>query len=213
MNFFSLDSPFARFLHLVGDIVTMHLLWLVCSLPVVTVGASTTALYYCCMKRIRTNEGYVWRNFFTAFRQNFRQSTVIWLILLVIGGLLAVDLGIGMQVGGALGKFMLISCSVFIIPYLLVCIYIFPILAKFENSIRDNLKNALLMPFQSLHYSLLLLFVLATFVLLSVAFPPFGGLLIACGAGLYGYITGGIFVQLFRRYVPDEAEGEAGLRQ
>lgn len=209
MNFFSLDSPFARFLYLVADIVTLHILWLVCSLPIVTIGASSTALSYCCMKRIRTDEGYIARNFFRSFKENFRQSTIVWFIMLAVGALLFVDLRIGMQTEGILGKFMLISCSIFIIPCTLCGIYIFPVIAKFENSIKDNLKNALLMSFQSFHYSLLLLLVIGTFALLTVFFRPFIGLMLICGMGLLGYLTSGIFVQLFRRYIPDELKKDA----
>lgn len=209
MNFFSIDGYFARFLHLVADIVTLHFLWLVCSLPLFTIGASTTALSYSCMKRIRTDEGHVHTNFFKAFRSEFRQSTVIWLIMVAIGALLFVDLRIGMAVEGIMGKIMLASCSVFIIPFVLVLIYIFPVQAKFSNRITDNFKNALLMSFQSFHYSLLLVLVIGTFAALTFFFPPFIGLLAVCGAGLLGYLTSGIFVQIFRRYLPEEKHADA----
>ena len=209
MNLFSLDSPIARFFYLVADIVTLHFLWLLCSLPLFTIGASTTALYYSCMKRIRTDEGHAAGNFFKAFKSNFRQATVIWLLLLLIGAVMLADLHIGMSVGGVLGKIMLVSCSVFLVPYILVCIYIFPIQAKFENRIADNLKNALLMPFQSFHYSLLLVFIIGTFAVLCLCFRPFIGLMLVCGVGLLGYLLSGIFVQLFRRYLPDELKQDA----
>ena len=206
MNFLSYDSWFGRFLFLVADVVTLHFLWLLCSLPVFTIGASTTALYYSCMKRIRTDEGTISRNFLAAFKQNFRQATLLWLGLLAIGFLLMTDLRIGLAVGGWLGKFMLISCSVFLIPYFLICIYIFPVQAKFENRIRDNLKNAFLMSWQSFGYSVVLVLICATFVLLTFFFQPFMGLLIVCGVGLYGYVTSAVFVQIFRRYLPEELE-------
>src|SRR5699024_1479033 len=107
MNLFSYDSMLSRFLYLVGDIVTLHFLWLLCSLPIVTMGASTTALYYSCMKRIRTNEGYPTRNFFKSFKENFRQSTLIWLGMVIIGLILFFDLRIGMQADGMIGNFMI----------------------------------------------------------------------------------------------------------
>ena len=87
MNLFSYDSPFSRFLYFVADIVTLHFLWILYSLPIITIGASTTALYYSCMKRIRTGEGYVTQNFRKSFRQNFKQSTNWWdLYFLLISG-------------------------------------------------------------------------------------------------------------------------------
>ena len=206
MNFLSYDNPFGRFLYLVGDVVTLHFLWLVCSLPLFTIGASTTALYYSCMKRVRTDEGTVWRNFFHAFRQNFRQATILWLILLAVGGILALDLRIALAAQGFLGKLMRIGCSALLIPYLLLCLYIFPVQAKFENPVSANLKNAFLMSWHSFGYSALLVLITLTFLLLTCFFRPFMGLSIICGAGFYGYITASVFVQIFRRYLPRELE-------
>lgn len=92
MNLFSYDSPLSRFLYFIADIVTLHILWVIHSLPVITVGASTTALYYSCMKRIRTGEGYVTKNFRKSFKENFKQSTIIWLILVITGLLFSIDI-------------------------------------------------------------------------------------------------------------------------
>ena len=118
MNLFTHDSLLSRFFYLVGDIITLHLLWILCSLPIFTIGASTTALYYSCMKRIRTKEGYPLKNFFASFKMNFKQSTLIWLCLLVIGFLFFADFRIAMALGNTLGHLMLIACSCFFIPYL-----------------------------------------------------------------------------------------------
>ena len=108
LNPFSYDGLLVRFLNLVADLVALHVLWLLCSLPIVTIGASTTALYYASMRRIRTDESHVHQNFFRSFRQNFRQSTILWLIMLVVGAVLvAVGAGLiylpaGLIAGGAL---------------------------------------------------------------------------------------------------------------
>lgn len=206
MNLFSYDSLFSRFLYFVADIVTLHILWLVYSLPIVTIGASTTALYYSCMKRIRTGEGYVSKNFRRSFRENLRQSTIIWLILLVIITVFACDLRIGMALDNAAGTFMLVSCSIFLIPLLLLCIYIFPVQAKFENPVFENIKNALIMSIRHFFCSLLLIAIYGTVILLLLSFPPLAGLLLCCGAGLIGYVTSNIFVYIFRKYIPDELE-------
>ena len=206
MNPFAYDSLFSRFLYFVADIVTLHILWLIYSIPIITIGASTTALYYSCMKRIRTGEGYVTRNFRRSFRENFRQSTVIWLVLLITGFVFFLDLRIGMALDGAMGTVMLVSCSVFLIPLLLLGIYIFPVQAKFENPIFGNIKNALIMSIRHFPCSLLLIVIYASVVLLAFSFPPLTGLLLCCGAGLIGYLFSIIFVFIFRNYVPDELE-------
>ena len=208
MNLFSYDSLFSRFLYFVADIVTLHILWLIYSIPIVTIGASTTALYYSCMKRIRTGEGYVSKNFRRSFRENFRQSTIIWMILLITVTVFICDLHIGMALDSTAGTFMLVSCSVFLIPLLLLCIYIFPVQAKFENPVFENIKNALIMSIRHFPCSLLLIAIYGTIIILSFSFPPLAGLLLCCGAGLIGYITSNIFVYIFRKYVPDELEND-----
>lgn len=211
MNIFSYDSLLSRFLYLVADVVTLHFLWLICSLPIFTIGASTTALYYSAMKRIRTDEGYVARNFLKAFKANFRQSTIIWLILLVVGGVLYTDMRIGMAASGILGKMMIVSCSVLLIPFTLTLLYIFPVQAKFDNRIWDNFKNAFLMSFQNFQYSLLLIAIIATFLFLGIFFQPFIGLMLICGFGLCGYLTANIYVHIFRKYLPDELKEDAEI--
>ena len=208
MNLFSFDSLFSRFLYLVADILTLHFLWLLYSLPVFTIGASTTALYYSCMKRIRTGEGYVSRNFRKSFRENFRQSSIIWLILLTAAILLFTDIRIAMAMNNTIGRMLLICCSILLIPFTLLCIYIFPVQAKFENRIFDNVKNALIMSIRHFPSSLLLLIIYGTFICLAFFFPPLAGLLICCGAGLIGYLTSGIFIAIFRKYIPKEFEND-----
>lgn len=136
MNLFSYDSMLSRFLYFVADIVTLHILWLIYSIPIVTIGASTTALYYSCMKRIRTGEGYVSRNFRKSFKENFRQSTLIWIGLVLFGVLFFTDIRFALYLNNSLGKLMLVSCSVFLIPYVLVH-FIF-------SQCRQNLKTGYL---------------------------------------------------------------------
>ncbi len=206
MNIFSFNSWLSRFLYLVADIVVLHFLWIIFSLPVVTIGASTTAVYYCGMKRVRRDEGYVIKNFIQAFKANFRQSTLIWLLILLVGAILFMDLRIGMAAGGVLGKLMIISCSILLIPFFCTALYIFPVQAKFDNRIIDNLKNALLMSLSNFIYTLLLVFIIATYVLLLFTFPPFIGLLMICGMGIYAYLTSSIYVFIFRKYIPEELQ-------
>lgn len=160
------------------------------------------------MKMIRTNEGYVHKNFHHSFKQNFKQSTIIWLGMVIILSLYITDLRYGLFLGNALGRLMIISCSIFLIPIVLTTIYIFPVQAKFENKIQDNIKNALLMSLRHFPCSLLLCFIYGTFILLTISFVPFIMLMLCCGAGLISYLTSNIFIYIFRKYLPDELEDD-----
>lgn len=104
MHLFSIEGPIWRFFNFVYNLVVLHVLWIVYSLPVFTIGASTTALYYSCMKMLRTNEGYIHRNFHHSFKQNFKQSTIIWLGMVALLSLYITDLRYGMFLDNMAGK-------------------------------------------------------------------------------------------------------------
>ena len=203
---FSMDGPLWRALNLIADVVILHFLWLICSLPLITIGPATTALYYAMMKRIRTNEGQVYTNFFKSFRENFRQATILWLIVAAVGIILRLDMDFCSTWGGTAGKIMLAGCSLLLVPCWMVLLYLFPVLAKFTGSLYDIFKNSLLMSVRHLPYTLLLTFLWATAWLMLAAFPPFTGLMLISGAGLMAWVTSHIYIQIFRSYLPDELE-------
>lgn len=209
MNIFSPDSILGRFLYWAADIFILNVLWIICSLPIFTMGASTTALYYALMKRQRRDESYVHKNFFHSFKSNFKQSTIIWLIMLLIGALLFADLRIGMLYnanGYALGKIFIITSILLLIPYSFILIYIFPVQAKFVNTIKDNFKNSILMAIGHLGYTALILIIIASFILLTFISRAFIGIEILCGFSLLAFLTSNIFIMIFRKHLPNEFE-------
>ena len=203
---FSMDGPLWRALNFIADVMVLHVLWLVHSLPLVTIGASTTALYYAMMKRIRTNEGQVTANFRQSFKANFRQATILWLIAAAAGAILWLDLNFCTAWGGTAGKVMLAGCSLLLAPCWMTLLYLFPVLAKFTGSVYDTFKNALLMSVRHLPMTLLLTFLWATVWLMLAIFPPFTGLMLISGAGLTAWITSYVYIQVFRAYLPNEIE-------
>lgn len=214
MNVFSSNSLLGRFMNWVFNIVILNFLWIIFSLPIITIGASTTALYYALMKYIRRDEGYVYTNFIKSFKENFKQSTILLLITVVVGFVLWVDIRIGVFFNSntpdsPIGKILIVISMILIIIYSLICTYIFPVQAKFENKIKDNIKNALLMAIGHFGYTLLIFFFLGTFVFLTLTSKAFIGLEILCGVSLYGYITSNIFIVIFRKHLPDELEDDA----
>ena len=203
---FSMDGPLWRALNFIADVMVLHVLWLVHSLPLVTIGASTTALYYAMMKRIRTNEGQVTANFRQSFKANFRQATILWLIAAAAGAILWLDLNFCTTWGETAGKVMLAGCSLLLAPCWMTLLYLFPVLAKFTGSVYDTFKNALLMSVRHLPMTLLLTFLWATVWLMLAIFPPFTGLMLISGAGLTAWITSYVYIQVFRAYLPNEIE-------
>ncbi|MCL2461419.1 MAG: DUF624 domain-containing protein [Defluviitaleaceae bacterium] len=83
-GFFSTDGMFYKIGTLIADVVLLGVAWLIFSIPVVTIGASTTALYYVATRRISDREGYIFRDFWSSFKSNFKKSTIVWVVALVI---------------------------------------------------------------------------------------------------------------------------------
>ena len=80
---FNYDNPVWRFIGKLGDLMILNILWVICSIPIFTMGASTTAVYYVTMKLVRGDDGYTLRNYFKSFKDNFKQATVICLLMLL----------------------------------------------------------------------------------------------------------------------------------
>ena len=80
----NMDGPVMSFLNRLADLIWLNILTMLCCIPVVTAGASLTAMYYMTIKMVRREEGYIARGFWKSFRQNFRQATLIWLLVLLL---------------------------------------------------------------------------------------------------------------------------------
>lgn len=193
MKFFSYESKFSQLLLKLSYSCYLNLLWLICSLPIVTIGASTTALYYASLKLIREEENSVTRQFFRSFRENFRQATVLWLILLGVGLFLAGDgyilYHLRQSAEGSLAVLWTLILAVVIaasIVYVIVLLYVFPLLASVSNTNRAMLKNAFLIGTHYLFATILVFAVhFAVFFVTVAWFTP----LIIFGEGLCALIS------------------------
>ena len=147
---FNLDSPVMVFLSRVADLVIVNVLWLICCLPVVTIGASTTAMYRVTLDLADDRGSSTVRGFFSAFRANFKKATLLELILLVPCALVVGDLWILVQ--GLLPSSLLtsVACLLPAIIMIFVMSYVYPLTAQFENTLGGTLRNAALMSFAHL---------------------------------------------------------------
>ena len=84
MKIFVLDSPLMRALTIISDLLWLNVLTVICCIPIVTIGASVTALHYLSLKIVRGEENHLTATFLRVFKENFKQSTLIWLIILFI---------------------------------------------------------------------------------------------------------------------------------
>lgn len=152
------DSPVMTYLSLLKDWIVLSLLWVLCSLPVITIGVSTTALYYVTLKMVRHEAGSVVRNFFKAFKENFKQGLTLGVILLICGGILLVDSMYFSGMGGTKGIIMTVLFYSVTASFACMVCYVFPFMAQFSNTIPGMLKSAVYLAARNLPSTILILF-------------------------------------------------------
>ena len=168
MRFNWTDNVVMRAIGKIGDLICLNVLWLICCIPVITIGASTTALYTVMLKLVRNEEGYIFRGFFKAFKSNFKQSTIIWIILLLLGIVWTVDFRLAGLMPGTVG--IVLSAIFLALGFMLlsVLIYIFPLTARYENGIKATFKNALILAVAKLPYTFLMVLITVAAVFASL---------------------------------------------
>lgn len=199
---FSFDNKLFGALGKVVDCVILSVLWLVCCLPVITIGASSTALYYTVHKSIRGNRGYMTKNFFSAFKDNFKPATLSWMVALAVQIVLSLDAYITWQVlqtGNNMGAFFyfFLILIAFSIGWV---VYTFAYIARFENTVKITLKNAVLMELRHLPWSLLIIFLFLFAIFLTWLIPFLVFLMPACIVLMFDLIL----ERIFRMYMSPE---------
>lgn len=137
---FNPDSPVMQGLSKIADLVVLNILCLICCIPIVTIGVAVTALYDAAGRLLR-DEGGVYKAFFHALRSNFKQSTILWLILLAVGALL-----IPAMIFYSNAKLQIFFFIMVLLAFLwcAVTAWVFPLQSRFVNPVKQTLKNALL---------------------------------------------------------------------
>ena len=143
MNFFVIDSPVMRFLGRIGDIIILNLIFVVTALPVVTVGTALSALYTVAMKLARGEDPSVLREYMRAFWRNRKPATICWLIMAAAGALIFLDFRLAGAFGGALYTVVRLLLAMIFGVWMLTFLYLFPYIARFENTVFHSVKNAL----------------------------------------------------------------------
>ncbi|MBQ6320519.1 MAG: YesL family protein [Lachnospiraceae bacterium] len=207
---FNFEGPVFTFLSRLADLFWLNLLFIVCCIPVITIGAATTALYYVTLKMAKDEEGYITRSYFKSFKENFKQATVIWIGFLVVGMIMITDLRI--VNGGntaeilsspALGNVIMVAVFLMGIVILMVGTYIFPILAQFDNTIKNTAKNAFLISIRHLPYTIAMLVITAIPVVLIWFFPALF-ILVLIMFSATAYFNSKLFNKIFVLYMPKE---------
>lgn len=193
------EGTLQRFLNRMTDLLCLNLITLALCLPVITAGASLTAMHFVLLKMVRGQEGYIVPTFMRSFRKNLRQAVIIWTVMLLYGLFALANLTgiVRGEVSAPVWLAALLGISV-LTEYLLA-LYIFPLLSRYENTIAHTLSNALTLVFRKPLLTIAMAVITAVpFALLTrvrAALP----LVLLLGLSVPGYACAALYDPLFKR--------------
>lgn len=204
MKFFDLDSPLSKLLTNIADLMLVNLLFIAFSIPVVTIGASLTAMNYVTLQILDNKQPDIFDTFLKAFKENLKQSTILWGIFVGLGIVLfAWYIVIENMVIIGLASVLRIFLYIFIAIYSFILTYVFYLQAKFENTVKELIKNAFLMSIRHLPTTLFSLAILGGSLILVMFYPKligYGLIVLLCGFSINSYAIGFFMKRVFRKY-------------
>ena len=208
---FHLDNPVLQFFSKVFDLILLNILFIFTCIPILTIGASLTALYSMTLKMVRNQESYIIKGYFKAFASNLKQSTIVWLICLVVMFFIHFDIVFvtGMGKGGIL---FLMQVFVYVVTLFAIAVflYLFPVIAHFVCTTKQVFQNALFLSLGHLPYTLVLFAMYGLILFIATRSVRLLSLLVVlsmfCLFSVTAYVGSLMFNRIFRKYVPEESE-------
>ena len=213
-NIFQWDSPFMQKLAMAGNLIVLNMLWILCSLPIVTMGAATAGMYYTVFQYLTNEEDAVFKPFFRGFAKNFKQATIVWVVLLATAALMVFNV----RYLFAFGANNLVGVVIIVVSALLLLVQpqILPQIARFETDTKTVLQNAALLTMLHMPSSLLMAVLnvlpVAVFFLFSKDFMQWLPLWVGIWFSLVAYLNGRMLLKIWSKHMDTEAENkEMGL--
>lgn len=202
---FTSDNPVFQAINTIGMIIVLNFIWMICCIPIVTIGASTTALLYSCIK-LHEKEGTPWGNFFQSFKENFGQSTALFFIFLIAGVFLGADMILGNQAGNTFGTLMKVAACILAVPYFMTLLYVFGVQCRFVNKVKDTIRYAFFLALRNMKdtIQLALMVIVVVWANTTVAFVNYITLMF--GAGFLAYFFTAYYNRVFEKFIPEEEE-------
>lgn len=171
MKFFDIDGPLMQGLTKIADLMILNFLTILCCIPIITAGAAVTALHYQVLKMVRKEDTYVAKGYFKAFKENFKQATIVWLLLIVAVLFIIFDYTvIGFSEEGGIAYWYGVVVGAFAIFIAFTATMVFPIMAKFSNTTIRTIKNAMAISVLKFPQTILMLIMYSIPVLITLFF-------------------------------------------
>ena len=201
-------------MYAMADLLILNLLWLLCSLPIFTIGPATCALYCVTLKIAQDEPVETLREFFSAFKTNFKPAFLLGILALFAAAVIYADAAYAFSLVGSFKIVFCIVTGIVCAIFLTYICYVFALQAKFENTLVTHIKNAFLLAFCAPGKTVLMWLILSIPILLIVLLPQYvvayiGFLFILFGISLPVYCNSIILSKIFDRFIPaQETEQE-----
>ena len=212
-SFLSNDSVCGQIMWRCGVIIGANLLFIVLSIPVVTVGAAYAAMHYTMLKTLRGNgQIRLFPTFWEGLKQNWKQATIAWLILLVIAAVLVLELFWCSQFAAPV-RYFGYGLMALLFVLVVVALYLFPTMVAFEATLKQLVMDSIYFAIRRPHYLIIILFANIFPVALTYMYfeylPLAAFLWCMLGFGAIAMFTDSLLVKQFKPYLPEvDAAGD-----
>lgn len=209
---FDYDGSLMTAINRFASLMWLGILTMVFCIPVVTAGASITAMYYTVFRMRDRDKGYVFENFWHGFRENFLRATAFW--LLILAGFCVLY-----------GDFVILTKSVYTFPmlyrvltglvafiFVMTTAFVFPLQARFENTWKQVWKNSFLMALFHLPKTVLIVFLHVVPYLILYIYPVSYPAVLVLGLSVPAYFNAALFLRIFETYAPSETDPEEEVK-
>lgn len=211
---FSLDSPLGQKLTLMSNLVLLNLLWILCSLPVVTLGASTSAMYHVIFLYITHQDDAVVKPFFKAFASSLKQATPVWILHLLVGVMLVAE---AFYLSQDASDGLKLLFGVIVLFFLAVGGYLYPLMGRYDTTGTQALWNSLALTLRHPVTSFFLSGVRAAIGLGMLLYPALAWKTAVfwtlIGFSLVAYLMGLMLIRVFSQYTTTASSQTEGLKQ
>ncbi len=209
---FNPDNKLGRLIYGVGNLIILSWLWLLCCIPVFTIGAASIALYDISRKVIAGDEKKVSSDYFASFRANFKQATILWLIVLLVSAVLVYSLGFFMFIDtdSSVTKLIIFIIGVIIACFLCWVHVVFAYIARFEDSIKTAAKNSFIMCILNPLSSIWIIVLAGSIIYLVSLIPILTWLptILSLVPGCYCALMVTPIERIFKQYIPKDEPTE-----
>lgn len=197
---FGENNPVWKAVNRFADMMVIGIWFLITCLPLFTIGAALSAFYYTAMDSLRKEDGYIFRRYFRNFGKNFKKGTLLWLIMLALGAVFSMNIYVWLiNSDMQIALVMLIISAIILLAWMVTFVFVFPLQARFENTIGKTIQNAFLLGISNLPFTIAVIILVGMLGYLCYISWLAIIIMLLFGTGLVGYLLVYNYERLFKK--------------